>query len=186
MFLNTEFLEAYSNLSLDRYYSYRYSRDYTHCWKMDATDIRNYLEKGTEGMDFIWHALLLNLYAKTVYVYAPGCYSYCEDFIHWKYGAYHTLHHIYRAKLSRLTDFEIPRRVSPESYAAFKQHSQRRMTGYAQLWKELFHYFDRECCTLNYGELQAQFIGASRFTEEFSDTGNNLSGLLLNELRKTN
>ena len=54
-------------------------------WHLSKNDIESYINKGSSGIDFLWQAIIFNLFIKIVHYYHKKNYKYCVDFITWRF-----------------------------------------------------------------------------------------------------
>lgn len=180
MILTNEFLNRYLTLPTRANYSSYGKLIYT--WRLSRPLIHQFLSAGNGEIDFLWHSLIFNLFSKTVFVYSPENYTYCNHCIAWKFNHTDVMGRIYSAKVKHLSD-EFCRVEPQDLYEAFYNYSSDKMNDYSNEFRELFLFFGNICCDLNYDDTMVRIIkNPNPFKEEFSDDDEHLSKKFLNSL----
>ena len=73
-------------------------------WYISKVKFEESINSEVLKIDFIWVSLNISLFSKTMYNFCPECYTYCNDYLYWKYGHYKLLNFIYIGKYSFLVD----------------------------------------------------------------------------------
>jgi hypothetical protein len=184
--LNEAFIKQYRDLPVSREQA-SYGRNYH--YKVDLWGIKKeqkieLLQSGEDGMHFIWHSIMFNLFSKTVYVYNPQSYRFCNDFIQWKYGYYKIMCHICKTAFKNLMDEEMRHHVPADLFAKFYTHSGNHMDYYVKQWVDLFVFFDSNGCELDFHEIMSRALTHFNFKGEFSTQSESLSYLFYETLKK--
>ena len=107
--LNEAFLSNYAALAtFHRWTPYNSIRNKSE-WRITNEDFLDYLKTDPEdNINFIWFALNFNLVSKTIFSYLPEYYTYCNDYIRWKFNKYneYPLYFLYWGKYKDLIDVQ--------------------------------------------------------------------------------
>jgi hypothetical protein len=178
--LNAHFLSDYKQLTE----SFRWGRfgnlNNKSEWRISNQEFEEIIKIGNSRIDFVWYSLNLNLFSKTMFNFCPECYTYCNDYIHWKFGIGYDyiLYFLYMGKFKELVD-ENFKNLSIEYQNQFYSHSLKNIETYSNHFIQLLKYFEHEIPGINSKKIIKKAVHDIFFLEEFSNRDGNLSKLFL-------
>lgn len=181
MILNETFLNKYKKLPEITNIYILGPRSLRKDWRIRKVDFIQYIESGENEIDFLWHAIIFNLFSRTIYSFSMDNYKYCNDFLQWKYGHHDIMNKICMYKLKNFIDDNC--RILPHNlHDKFYTYSTKKIPIYSQEFIDLVMFFGKECCDYNYRTLINEVINDSFFKEEFSEKENDLSNIFFKTL----
>jgi len=150
-------------------------------WRISNFKFEEFLNSGQSKIDFIWFSLNINLFSKTIYNFCPECYTYCNDYIYWKFGNKDLLKYIYSGKYSEFVD-EKHKNLSIDHQNLFFSHSSKNIEKYSNHFIELLKYFENEIPEIDSKKIIKKAVDSYFFLEEFSKNDEDLSNIFLNKI----
>jgi len=142
-------------------------------WNLPKNDIGSYVNKGSSGIDFLWQAMIFNLFVKIVYNYYEKNFKYCGDFIAWRFNV-ETRIPIFKGKFKNFIDDKfLP--LSNKTNKNVRDHSLINMNAYCAFLFSIFDLMNNNCCEFNSREVILKIIDNKEFKEEFSDDPKSMS-----------
>jgi hypothetical protein len=180
--LNEDFLSDYKQLPELSRYGLSYINNKSE-WRISKQEFEEIIKIGNSRIDFVWYSLNFNLFSKTMFTYCPECYTYCNDYINWKFGVYYdyTLYFLYEGKFKELVD-EKYKKLSIESQNLFYSHSFKNIETYSNHFIELLKYFENEISEIDSKKIIKKAVDSYFFLEEFSKNDEDLSNIFLNKI----
>ena len=138
MELSEEFLEKYFELEVkNKRHNHLLYPTY---WSTPTKDLNSYVTNGYKGIDFLWQAIIFNLFIKLLFNYSPRDLKYCRDYIRWRSkDSYVDILPIYRYRFSHLVDDRFSSLTKGNKKKVYS-HSLKKMSDYAKL---LIHLFEQ-------------------------------------------
>jgi len=173
--INQTFLKRYLSIpNVDTYKNY-YNKYPANFWNMSRKQIAENIALGEDGINFIWDAMLFNLFSKTTYEIFPENYTYYNDYITWKYNEYHVMEHVYKSKFKNMIDEEMKYLKSEKLHLFFYLYSLFNMNKFVKRWIRIFEEFNNQNCTTDNKAGLEKIIGTPSFQDEFSTETSTLS-----------
>lgn len=133
--------------------------------------------------DFFWFEFMLNLTSKSLYVFRPGFYDYCDDFITHKSSTFVGLRYVFKHSVKCIVDID----QSTENALEFLNHSKNNIDSYVNNFIKFIELLDKEACLdkLQSKNMIQTVITTSYGLAEFSMDSSKLSNIFLSMLRQT-
>ena len=157
-------------------------------WHLSKNDIESYINKGSSGIDFLWQAIIFNLFIKIVHYYHKKNYKYCVDFITWRF--YESCQDIpiqyipiFKGKFKNFVDEYLLTVLNKNKKNKFiSDHSLINMNSYCAFLLSIFELMNKDCCEFNIEEVIAEIKDYEEFKDEFSDNPKSMSCIFKNTL----
>lgn len=195
MHLTKDFVSKYNNLPA--YYRRGYWKDYVTTtgkyrsywrkdpldrkneWNLSKNDINSYMNDGLNGIDFLWQAIVFNLFIKIIKNYSPENLKYCVDFLTWRFKLdipFDTTVPLFRGKFKNFVDDKFSAKYQSEAIEKVRDHSLKNMNTYVVFLWSIFDLMEQSCCKINGKEVVLGNIDQREFfRSEFSEDPKDLS-----------
>ena len=157
-------------------------------WYLSKKDIASYINEGSSGIDFLWQAIIFNLFSKIVHYYHKNKYKYCVDFITWRF--YESCQDIpiqdipiFKGKFKNFVDeylLTVLNKNKKNKYIT--GHSLTNMNSYCAFLFSIFELMNKDCCEFNIEEVISEIKDYDEFKDEFSDNPKSMSYIFKNTL----
>ena len=152
-------------------------------WYLSKNDIASYINKGSSGIDFLWQAIIFNLFIKIVKNYHLKNYKYCVDFIAWRFNEDGQYIPIFKGKFKNFVDEKLLTVLNKNKKNKYiTDHSLINMNSYCAFLFSIFELMNKDCCEFNIEEVIAEIKDYEEFKDEFSDNPKSMSCIFKNTL----
>jgi len=178
---NLRFLKRYGEIRL------AYSHPiYGMQWKTHHETFRELEHIVKDQVDFIWFCANHSLITKSIFVFAPQYYVFCENYVeslHPDRNFRNIFRKRYIGKMRNMIDLEKVR-ISREMAAVFRLYSLNGLDRYGSDFIGAIKHLDHFACLdkLDYKNFLYRIVRHGSFREEFSDNELDLSFVFLNKL----
>ena len=173
--INQTFLKRYLSIPNVSTYNSYYAKYPANFWNMNRKQIAENITAGLDGINFIWDAMLFNLFSKTIYEIVPENYTYYNDFITWKYQEHQVMEHVCKLKFKNVIDEEMKHLKSEKLQVLFYLYSLFNMNKFVKRWISVFEEFNCQNCTTDNKAVLDKILGTPSFQDEFSSETSTLS-----------
>ena len=193
MHLTKDFVSKYNNLPVYYRSSYwegkhfnnpptlknEYRWNFRNEWDLSKNDINLYMNDGLKGIDFLWQAIVFNLFIKIIYNYSQENLKYCVDFLTWRFKLdipFDTTVPLFRGQFKNFVDDKFLAKYQSGSIEQVRGHSLKNMNTYVVFLWSIFDLMEQSCCKINGKEVVLGNIDQREFfRKEFSEDPKDLS-----------
>ena len=182
--ITSSFIKEYYDLpSYERYSKLYPFSVFKKEWYLSKNDISSYIDKGSSGIDFLWQAIIFNLFSKIVKNYHLINYKYCVDFIAWRFNEDGQNIPIFKGKFKNFVDEKLLTVLNKNKKNKYiSDHSLINMNSYCAFLFSIFELMNKDCCEFNIEEVIAEIKDYEEFKDEFSDNPKSMSCIFKNTL----
>jgi hypothetical protein len=154
-------------------------------WNWNKQELEEIIDPGNNnGIDFLWNALLFNLFSKSLFNYNKLTYVYFNDFIRFKFGIDRILFFVYINKLKGLIDARI-NELPIERQVYFLEYSKSNIPKYCENIIQFLATVENEIPEFNSSKFLSVSLSDAFFCEEFSENPEDLSCYFFKTFKQT-
>jgi hypothetical protein len=180
-----QFFIKYSKLYVVGEYIF-YSMDYSTplFWNCNKQELEGIIDpENNNEIDFLWSAMLFNLFSKSLFNHNRLVYVYFNDLVRFKFGIDRILFFVYKNKFKGLIDTRI-NELPIERQVYFLEYSKSNIPKYCENVLQFLIAVENEIPEFNLSKFLSDSLSNAYFCEEFSENSDDLSCYFFKSLKQ--